>query len=331
MPKISVIVPVYKVEPYLHRCVDSILNQTFQDFELILVDDGSPDNCPQICDEYAQKDNRVFVIHKENGGLSDARNKGIDWAFENSDSEWITFIDSDDWVHAQYLELLYKGVIESGCKISACSLYYTKGELPEEKDTEMKLLSPEDFWVTPGSNAVIACCKLYRKELWSKNRFPIGKINEDAYIVYKILFNKRELIYIPKELYYYYENPSSIMRRLWKPERINAIIAKKKQVRFFKAKRLKKAYKRAHADLIKLYIQNIEQALYAQKTNEYAKEIKKMRKGLGVNLLRFRKYMPIRHYDDLYLIAYPKRKKLIKFLKRLDSKVSRMFHKGQEV
>ena len=89
MPTISVIVPVYKVEPYLNRCVDSILRQTYQDFELILVDDGSPDRCGEICDEYARQDGRVHVIHKENGGLSDARNAGIDWVEANSDSQWL--------------------------------------------------------------------------------------------------------------------------------------------------------------------------------------------------------------------------------------------------
>ena len=103
MPQISVIVPVYKVEPYLRRCVDSILGQTFTDFELILVDDGSPDNCPAICDEYARKDTRVHVIHQENGGLSAARNAGIDWAFANSDSQWLTSVDSDEWVHPEML------------------------------------------------------------------------------------------------------------------------------------------------------------------------------------------------------------------------------------
>ena len=107
MPQISVIVPIYKVEQYLERCVDSILNQTFTDFELVLVDDGSPDNCGAICDEYAKKNERIVVIHKENGGLSDARNAGIEWALNNSGSEWITFIDSDDWVHIDYLEYLY--------------------------------------------------------------------------------------------------------------------------------------------------------------------------------------------------------------------------------
>ena len=101
---ISVIVPVYKVEPYLRECVDSILNQTFKDFELILVDDGSPDNCPQICDEYAKIDNRIVVIHKENGGLSSARNAGLDYVFANSNSKYISFVDSDDSVPSNLFE-----------------------------------------------------------------------------------------------------------------------------------------------------------------------------------------------------------------------------------
>ena len=112
MAAISVIVPVYKVERYLKRCVDSILDQTFRDFELILVDDGSPDRCGEICEKYAEKDKRIVVLHRENGGLSAARNTGLDWIFANSNSTYVTFIDSDDWVHPQYLEILSR-VIES--------------------------------------------------------------------------------------------------------------------------------------------------------------------------------------------------------------------------
>ena len=103
MALISVVVPVYNVEKYIHQCIDSILSQTFTDLELILVDDGSPDRCPQICDRYAEQDQRIHVIHQKNGGLSAARNAGIDWAFANSDSQWITFVDSDDWVHPELL------------------------------------------------------------------------------------------------------------------------------------------------------------------------------------------------------------------------------------
>ena len=104
MPEISVIVPVYKVETFIHRCVDSILCQSFEDFELILVDDGSPDSCGDICEAYAAKDSRIHVIHQENGGLSAARNTGIDYVMEHSTSKWLAFVDSDDWLHPDFLK-----------------------------------------------------------------------------------------------------------------------------------------------------------------------------------------------------------------------------------
>ena len=180
---ISVIVPIYKVEKYLHRCIDSVLAQTFTDFELILVDDGSPDNCGKICDEYAEKDNRIHVIHKENGGLSDARNAGIDWAFANSDSEWITFIDSDDWIHPKYLETLYNAVKETGCEISICGYEETTGDSPKVDDINLQavIVSTEDFFCEHNVNAVVAWGKLYKKELFREIRYPVGKLHEDEF------------------------------------------------------------------------------------------------------------------------------------------------------
>ena len=149
MAQISVIVPVYKVEPYLRRCVDSILAQTFTDFELILVDDGSPDNCGAICEEYEKKDSRVHVIHQENEGLSAARNAGIEWVFANSNSEWLNFVDSDDWVHPQMLERLYHAVLEHNVKVSICGYEETDGEIHwTNADTaQVKLWPVEQFYV----------------------------------------------------------------------------------------------------------------------------------------------------------------------------------------
>ena len=115
MSNISVIVPVYKVERYIRRCVDSILTQTYPDFEVVLVDDGSPDGCGRICDFYAQNDGRVHVIHQKNGGLSAARNAGIDWVTANSDSRWIAFVDCDDWVHDEFLRKLYSAAEQNVC------------------------------------------------------------------------------------------------------------------------------------------------------------------------------------------------------------------------
>ena len=128
MAEISVIVPVYKVEAFLGRCVDSILSQSFSDFELILVDDGSPDNCGKMCEDYAKQDDRIHVIHQKNGGLSAARNTGIDWTFKHSESRWLAFVDSDDWVHPDYLKILYNTAKHTSCKLSACGFFKTEGE-----------------------------------------------------------------------------------------------------------------------------------------------------------------------------------------------------------
>ena len=119
MPEISVIVPVYKVEKYIHRCVDSILGQTFSDIQVILVDDGSPDTCGDICEEYARRDSRVRVIHKENGGLSDARNAGIPQA----DGKYIIFIDSDDFIEMDMLEYLYSNIRNANADMATCGCF----------------------------------------------------------------------------------------------------------------------------------------------------------------------------------------------------------------
>ena len=146
MAAISVIVPIYKVEAFLHRCVDSILAQTFADFDLVLVDDGSPDSCGDICEEYARKDGRIHVIHQKNGGLSAARNTGIDWAQANSGSQWLAFVDSDDWVHPDFLLRLYTMVQETGCLLSACGYFRTGGgDFPAMGAPEYNVLSADDY------------------------------------------------------------------------------------------------------------------------------------------------------------------------------------------
>ena len=147
MANISVIVPVYKVEEFLSRCVDSILCQSYPDFEVILVDDGSPDRCGQMCEDYARQDSRIHVIHQENGGLSAARNSGIDWVFANSDSRSLAFVDSDDWVHPDFLKVLYRTAEPTLCKISACGFFLTSGEtIPQNQNTEPQKLSADDYF-----------------------------------------------------------------------------------------------------------------------------------------------------------------------------------------
>ena len=240
---ISVIVPVYKVEQYIHRCVDSILAQTFTDFELILVDDGSPDNCGKICDEYALKDNRIHVIHKENGGLSDARNAGIDWAFAHSDSEWLTFIDSDDWVHPDYLNFLYRAVVENEESLSVCPYKRIKSFIPFGIETYSAIqANTQDIFVDKRVNMIVACGKLYKKSDFTFIRFPVGRLHEDEFTTYKLLFKHEKIVFVDVELYYYYVNEESITQSAWSIKRLDSLDAFRVQMQFFKKNGYKMAY-----------------------------------------------------------------------------------------
>lgn len=237
MPEISVIVPVYKVEPYLRRCVDSILAQTFTDIEVILVDDGSPDGCPAICDEYAQQDNRVKVIHQENGGLSAARNAGLDWVFANSNSRWISFVDSDDWVHPCFLEYLHRAAAESRVDISVCeyhkeSVYFTSLDFVEytaHKITSLQLYQ----YFNRNLLFTIVCNKLYSRFLFSDTRFPVGKLSEDTFLTYKLMYKCSQVALIEYALYFYYVNQTSITNSAYTPARLAELDAMKLQKRFF--------------------------------------------------------------------------------------------------
>ena len=235
MPKVSVIVPVYRVESYLHRCVDSILAQTFSDFELILVDDGSPDSCGAICDEYARQDSRIHVIHQENGGLSAARNAGIDWAFANSDSQWLTFVDSDDWLHPQMLEAMWNAAQKDDTSVVVCGHQQTQGETPEvcPEQLESSLWDPEDFYLQYTCNATLAWGKLYEKRYFETLRYPVGRIHEDEYLTYQILFRVPQISVIPAPLYAYYVNAEGITRSKWSPKRLDSWGAFEAQIRFF--------------------------------------------------------------------------------------------------
>lgn len=244
MPKISVIVPVYNVEPYLHRCVDSILNQTFSDFDLILVDDGSPDNCGVICDDYAQKDCRVHVIHQKNGGLSAARNAGIDWAFSNSDSEWLTFIDSDDWIHRDFMWQMLASAEKHGVDLSMCGTCWTDSYVEDRplNDVPVMLMDAEDVFVHHHGKITSACDKLVRKHLFAEIRFPVGKLHEDTYVTHKLLFACGHAVVIDKELSYYYNNPAGITQVKWSDQKLHSIEAHEQRLAYFQENGFNRAY-----------------------------------------------------------------------------------------
>ena len=306
MSKISIIVPVYNVELYLHRCIDSILAQTFTDFELILVDDGSPDNCGKICDEYAEKDNRIHVIHKANGGLSDARNAGIDWAFANSNSEWITFIDSDDWIHPKYLESLYNAVKETGCEISICGYEETTGDNPivDECRLQSVIVNTEDFFCEHNVNAVIACAKLYKKELFREIRYPVGKLHEDEFTTYKLLFQYENCAFVKQPLYSYFINNAGITKVGWTARRLDAFDAYDEQLKFFYNNKYNKALNRVAV----IKANELNNCIDKVKHLENKKRVlSNIRKKLKYHLHEYKRIanLTIRKYPNYYNNAYP--------------------------
>ena len=238
MSTISVIVPVYQTEKYLRQCVDSILKQSFRDFELILVDDGSPDSCGAICDAYALQDSRVVVLHQENGGLSAARNAGIDWVFSHSNSQWITFVDSDDWIHPQMLERLLEANLELNTPVSVGFYQQTTDNTDFWTGSpEPPFLSkPDALFLRNLGAATVAWGKLYRRECFQDIRYPIGKIHEDEFITYRILFAHALVAVIDYPLYAYRMNPQSIMHSPWTPKRLALLEALEQQMRFFHLK-----------------------------------------------------------------------------------------------
>ena len=206
-PLISVIVPVYKVEPYLRKCVDSILNQTYTNLEVILVDDGSPDNCGAICDEYAAKDNRVTVIHKENGGLSDARNAGM----AQSKGEYLCFVDSDDLLPKKAIKTLVDTACSEKVQIVIGEHKRFDDEPGELSDTTaVQYLTPTEAMAEMFRNGCASWARLYRKEIHQDILFPVGEINEDEAIVLRLLERGERIAVTSAVVYYYRCRPESI-------------------------------------------------------------------------------------------------------------------------
>ena len=219
-PLISVIIPIYKVEKYLNRCINSILEQDYKNLQIILINDGSPDKCPIICDAYAKKDNRINVIHKSNGGLSDARNAGI----KSAKGEYIVFVDSDDYVDKSYISQLYyllqkykadisicgyTEVLENSSRIHSYSKNYNEKIINKSDAMKEAILSNKGFFI-------VAWNKLYKRSIFLNNMilFPKGKINEDNFINYKLYFYAKKIVYTDQPLYHYVKRSDSIMGKI---------------------------------------------------------------------------------------------------------------------
>lgn len=232
---VSVIVPVYRVEKYINRCIDSILEQTYKKLEIILIDDGSDDKCPEICDEYGKMDSRIKVIHKLNGGLSEARNIGID----SSKGEYVAFVDSDDYLHERYIEIMYSIAEQTQSDIVQCGFcsVLDDDEIIDCSDLSFTLLSPRQFsiqtYTLMGWKGTVAWNKLYRREMFGEIRYPIGKIHEDDITTYKLIWKATNIANINSKLYYYRQREDSIMGEKYSLKHLDAQLAYKGQEQFY--------------------------------------------------------------------------------------------------
>lgn len=238
---VSVIIPVYKVEKYLPMCVDSVLNQTYQNLEVILVDDGSPDNCPAICDEYAKKDKRIRVIHQKNAGLSMARNAGLDICT----GDYITFVDSDDALHVDFVARLLAACEENGAEIAVGN--YMKATPAEYLPKIAAPLANKPVRVVDGREAnmmlyrrsewvrmVTAWGKLFRRELLETERFPDVKLHEDEALIYKLLYRSRQVALADGALYLYTANQGGLMAKRFTPERMTMLDILDERLAFYR-------------------------------------------------------------------------------------------------
>jgi glycosyltransferase involved in cell wall biosynthesis len=298
---ISVIVPVYKVEKYLKRCVDSILAQTYPCLEVILVDDGSPDGCPAICDEYAREDRRVRVIHKENGGLSDARNAGIDAAKGN----FLGFIDSDDYVHPRFYELLLQALKEEGADIAGCDVkkIYETGTVEEEEKEAVRSEIYSGREATANLydaqlylKSVVIWNKLYKKELFKDVRFPKGKLHEDEFTSYRLLYQSKSVVYIDRAYYFYFQREDGIMGQKQKKISPVALEAYEQMETFFREK--------GEKDLLQMMMYR-----YLSMVRRYASDAVKSKDEEEVRLGRYYDKKFRRDYRKyIWKIRKPKRK-----------------------
>ena len=267
---LSVIIPIYNVEKYLRQCLDSVLQQTYTNLEIILVDDGSPDNCPQICDEYAARESRVKVIHKINGGVSSARNAGLDAAT----GEWIGFVDSDDWLLPDMYEKLYNAVKCENADLAICGYQYVdenneplsynisviKDEVLTKSDAFSKLVEKRYWYYITVYN------KIYAKKIFNRLRFPIGRIHEDEFTAHHIFDVCEKIVTVSDILYMYIQRKDSTMGKPFFVKRFDGVDALYDRYKFFKAKGLNKHAKLSLRKGYRVVISGLKQFDY--KTHE---------------------------------------------------------------
>lgn len=320
-PLISVIIPIYKVEEYLSKCIDSVINQTYKNLEIILVDDGSPDNCPKMCDEWAKNDNRIKVIHKKNGGLSDARNAGIDIA----KGEYLTFIDSDDYIDNEYISTLCYLIKKYNSDISMVDIkrVFDNGKIYNTSNNEEFVMTQEEFFekMLYGERDLdnSASAKLYKKELFNDVKYPVGRLYEDTATTYKIIFKSNQIPVLSKSLYNYAIRSTSIVQGNFSQKKLEIIDSTKEMTDAIikKYPDLKKACKRK---VVWSYLSTLSQLSFSQ--TRYKELEKELRKKVLENKKEVLKDKKVSKKDKIGIICITIGFPFYKFCWRVFSKIN---------
>lgn len=292
---VSVIIPVYNVENLLQRCVDSVIKQTYRNLEIILVNDGSTDQSGVMCDDLKTRDSRIVVYHKPNGGLSDARNHGI----ERANGELIIFLDSDDWMDLSTIEKLYKLMKISDADISICNHIATsnENEKPNQLNYEVyeysNLEALLELYGKQSVQMAVSWGKLFKKQLFETVRFPLNKIHEDEFVIHHLLYQAHRVVYTSEPLMFYWQRPDSITGVGFNfKKKMHAIEALNERLTFFNSIGEQALVNKTYRSLFIQYL-----SIKQQKNKEYSEVIQDDFKHL-------RKVMRERKFDLIFTIYY---------------------------
>lgn len=306
MAEITVMMAAYNAAPYLRRALDSIANQSFSDFDVIITDDGSTDGTGAIADEYAARDSRFHVQHQPNSGVCITRNNCLDWAYAHSDSQWVIFWDSDDWADRQMLERMLTAAREKQVKIVACGYAETTGADPEIRPEDLvpQVWSTMEFYQQHYVNAIMTCCKLYHKSCYKDIRHPTDNYFDDEFVSYKMLYAQEHMAVIPAPLYAYFVNESGLTKRPWTPRMLEAWVAYEEQIAFFQAQGRQDLVNFRYRGYLENAMVNYQAARKAEQTPEVRRAIRRMDRQIPRLLRRMWKAGCIEFWMDFDILLY---------------------------
>lgn len=318
-PKISIIVPVYNTEKYLAKCLDSILNQTLQDIEIIVVNDGSKDQSQSVIDRYAIKDHRIFSIYKENGGLSDARNVGLD----NSTGEFIAFIDSDDYIESDMLEKMYELTQRHNSEIVLCDLVKVDEngkefrDLPQSPQLPEKIVLKNDLTIF-GEMSCFACNKIFKKSLFNNHRFKKGIHFEDIELIPKLILDSKIISKINEPFYKYFERQDSITKTHTN-KGLDMFVAVEAVSNYFKKSEYSNQLNELKRfQIIQGYYSFLAYVAYVKDKKLKSEMINKLNEFTILNSIKKSDIINYRRFNVNYLVSLPLRKKIYYFISILD-------------